>query len=192
MKVKSSFALLILMFAFIFGGFIFSEQKAFAAQRRKSAVITVYNNLSGTTYNKALDKVVQKELQRRLEGLYIELDSEPYAAKFRGKSLSDADLFDVVNAVKDSGADYLVYVELLPFDKHGTNYVAHFDKNMTASVFLWLIDVKQGKEFYKGSFSMASKDSSADWYVGNKSVALKALDGIMFKVGELISAKLPL
>lgn len=192
MKVKTGLLWGLLTFAFFIGILFCPDQTAFAQQRKKSAVITIYNNLSGTTYNKDLDKIVQKELQRRIEGLYIELDNEPYTTKFRGKSFSNADLFDVVSAVQDSGADYLVYVELLPFDKHGTNYVAHFDKTMTASVFLWLIDVKQGKEYYRGSFSMASKDSSADWYVGNKSVALKALDGIMFKVGELISAKLPL
>lgn len=163
-----------------------------AATRRKSAVISIYNNLSGSTYDKDLDKVVQKELQKRLEGLYIELDNEPYASQVKRKSLSNKDLSDVLSLLQGSHANYFVYIELLPFEKHGINYVAHFDKNMTASVFLWLVDLNQNKSIYRDYFSLVGKDSSPDWYIGNKSVALKALDGIMFKAGEIISAKLPL
>ncbi len=56
------------------------KNTSMASARKKSAVISIYNNLSDSTYDKDLDKVVQKELQKRLEGLYIELDNQPYAS----------------------------------------------------------------------------------------------------------------
>lgn len=168
------------------------KNTSIASARKKSAVISIYNNLSDSTYDKDLDKVVQKELQKRLEGLYIELDNQPYASLIKKESLSNKDLSDVLTLLQGPQANYFVYLELLPFKKHGINYVAHFDKNMTASVFLWLVDLNQSKTIYRDHFSLVGKDSSPDWYIGNKSVALKALDGIMFKAGEIISAKLPL
>ena len=63
---------------------------------------------------------------------------------------------------------------------------------MTSSVFIWIIDLKTNQDILRNTFSLKEKDSTGDWFIGDKSVALKSLRSMMFKIGEHISAKLPL
>lgn len=177
----------------LFCGLCFAPgNSAFASSRSKSAVLVVYSNHSGTTYNNELDKIVNAELQKRLEGLYIELDGEPYRSFFDNKDLAVISSKDVAARVKDSGTDYFIYLELRPFEKDSLyNGIYHW-KTMTATVLLWIIRMDNAETLYKDSFSLKGKDQTDSWFIGNKSVAKKALKSTMFKVGEIISAKLPL
>lgn len=71
--------------------------------RNKSSVLTVYVNNSGTTYNKELDKIVNAELKKRLEGLYIELDNEAYTNIFRERSVIEAEKYEIIPLADKSG-----------------------------------------------------------------------------------------
>lgn len=154
--------------------------------------MTVYINNSGTTYNKELDKIVNEELKKRLEGLYVELDNEEYIEIFKNKSIIQSEKREVIPLVDGSGARYFIYMELLPFvEKSDYNFVYH-NKAMTSSVFIWIIDLKTNQDILRNTFSLKEKDSTGDWFIGDKSVALKSLRSMMFKIGEHISAKLPL
>lgn len=160
--------------------------------RTKNTVLTVYINNSGTTYNKELDKIVNEELKKRLEGLYVELDNEEYIEAFKNKSIIQSEKREVIPLVDGSGARYFIYMELLPFvEKSDYNFVYH-NKAMTSSVFIWIIDLKTNQDILRNTFSLKEKDSTGDWFIGDKSVALKSLRSMMFKIGEHISAKLPL
>lgn len=160
--------------------------------RSKSSVLTVYVNNSGTTYNKELDKIVNDELKKRLEGLYIELDNEKYIDIFQKNSIIYAEKREVIPVVDKSRADYFIYIELLPFvEKSDYNFVYH-NKAMTSSVFLWIIDLRTNHDVIRKTFSLKEKDSTDAWFIGDKSVAIKSLKSMMFKIGEHISAKLPL
>lgn len=160
--------------------------------RSKSAVLTVYINHSGTTYNKDLDKIVKEELKKRLEGLYIELDNEKYVNAFLNHSIITSEKREVIPLVDTSGARYFIYLELLPFvEKSDYNFVYH-NKAMTSSVFVWIIDLQSNKDIVRNTFSLKEKDSTDAWFIGDKSVAIKSLKSMMFKIGEQISAKLPL
>ena len=64
-----------------------------------------------------LDKIVYAEFQKRLEGLYIELDGEPYKHLFKKTNMEDVADFDVINTIKESGTDYFIYLELLEIVK---------------------------------------------------------------------------
>ena len=144
--------------------------------RTKNTVLTVYINNSGTTYKKELDKKVNEE--------YIEI--------FKNKSIIQSEKREVIPLVDGSGARYFIYMELLPFvEISDYNFVYH-NKAITSSVFIWIIDLKTNQDILRNTFSLKEKDSTGDWFIGDKSVALKSLRSMMFKIGEHISAKLPL
>jgi hypothetical protein len=186
--VKSVLGIVLTVFSFC----LILTNTAFAAERQKHAVLTVYKNNSGTTYNNELDKIVHAELQKRLEGLYIELDGDPYKHLFKKKNMEDVADFDVIDAIKDAGTDYFIYLELYPFQQNENYNLIYYRKSMVATVLLRIMDINNKKTIYQGRFSLKSKDESDAWFIGNKSVAKKALTSAMYKVGEIISAKLPL
>lgn len=64
-------------------------------------------------------------------------------------------------------------------------YFIHW-RNQGEKVF----DVKSGKYIYNGKFTELAKDSSVIGDVGNKSVALKALDSVNAKISEVIASRL--
>ena len=163
-----------------------------AVSRRKTPILVIYKNFAHTGYDKELDAIVNAELQKRLEGLYLELDSSSYASQLGENSLTDDNLYDISTVFDGSGAKYLVYVELLPLG-HSTNYnLAYVRKTLYGSVFLWLVDLEKQSTIYRNSIMYKDKDATMDWWIGNKSVAKEALKKGMYKVGETISVQLPL
>ena len=53
-----------------------------------------------------------------------------------------------------------------------------------------IFDVKSGKYIYNGKFTELAKDSSVIGDIGNKSVALKALETVNAKISEVIASRL--
>ena len=191
--MKDRYVKSILGFVLMFCSFCFIyTNTTFAAERQKHAVLTIYNNNSGTTYNNELDKIVYAEFQKRLEGRYIELDGEPYKYLFKKTNMEAVSDFDVINTIKEAGTDYFIYLELYPFQQNENYNLIYHRKSMIATVLLRIMDINSKKTIYQGRFSLKSKDETDAWFIGNKSVAKKALTATMYKVGEIISAKLPL
>ena len=184
---------LILMVMFFSMCLLFANS-TFAA-RQKSSVLTIFENKAGTTYDDALDKVVNDELQDRLEGLYIELDSEPYRhilkRVYKAEELSEREMISKVN---DSGADYCIYLELKPVYLKDQDHFYYYHNSAVTTVFLWILDLKNKSTIYKDYVTLGYRDTADGIFysVGNKSVAKKALANTMFKVGEIIAVRLPL
>lgn len=62
---------------------------------------------------------------------------------------------------------------------------------MTSIVPFKIIDIKNNKYLYNGKFTEVAKDSSMVGGIGNKSVALKALDKVSEEMSAIIDVRLP-
>ena len=91
---------------------------------------------------------------------------------------------------KGSSVDYVVLVQVEPFVRKEKVTVFTLGKEMTAVVPFKIFDVKSGKYIYNGKFTELAKDSSVIGDVGNKSVALKALDSVNGKISGVIASRL--
>ena len=160
--------------------------------RRHSSVMLVINNIANTKYDDKLTKMMDESLHKKIDGIYNEMDSADYLTKFAGHSNENATAQDMLDLIKDSGTDYFVYAELQPFVKKSNFNLVYYDKAMTASFVLRIIDIKNCKELYNNKYSIESKDSTDYWFIGSGSVAKKALDSVLFRAGEAISVHLPL
>lgn len=187
--------LLLGIFVVLFSALLFLANTTFAA-RQKSSVLNVYENKAATTYDADLDKIVNSELQRRLEGLYVELDSDYYRhilkRVYKAETLSEREM---INLVKDSGADYFIYLELKPLVLKDYDHVLYYHKAAASTVFMWIIDLNNKHTLYKDYITLGYRDVTGGglfYSIGNKSVSKKALTATMYKVGEYITVKMPL
>ena len=62
------------------------EAKAAKSLRQKSSVLLVFNNIAGTRYDEKLTQIALEKLQKKIEGIYLEIDAEPYGENFKEKS----------------------------------------------------------------------------------------------------------
>ena len=187
--------LLLGIFVTLFSVLIFLPNTTFA-ERQKSSVLTVYENKAATTYDADLDKIVDGELQRRLEGLYVELDSDYYRhilkRVYQAETLPEREM---INLVKGSGADYFIYLELKPLLLKDYDHVLYYHKAAAPTVFVWIIDLNNNETLYKDYITVGYRDVTGGglfYSIGNKSVSKKALTATMYKVGEYITVKMPL
>ena len=81
-------------------------------------------------------------------------------------------------------------VQIEPFVRKEKVTVFTLGKEMTAVVPFKIFDVESGKYLYNGKFTELAKDSSVIGDVGNKSVALKALDSVNAKISGVIASRL--
>ena len=156
------------------------EAKAAKSLRQKSSVLLVFNNIAGTRYDEKLTQIALEKLQKKIEGIYLEIDAEPYGENFKEKSFEKASFAELTAQVDGCGADYFVYTELQPITKETTGLV------------LRIVDLKNDKELYNKKYLIKAEDSTDYFFIGSGSVAQKALDAILFRAGEAISVKLPL
>jgi type III secretory pathway lipoprotein EscJ len=54
------------------------EAEAAKSLRQKSSVLLVFNNIAGTRYDEKLTQIALEKLQKKIEGIYLEIDAEPY------------------------------------------------------------------------------------------------------------------
>lgn len=168
------------------------EAEAAKSLRQKSSVLLVFNNIAGTRYDEKLTQIALEKLQKKIEGIYLEIDAELYGENFKEKSFEKASFAELTAQVDGCGADYFVYTELQPITKETHFNFIYFDKNVETGLVLRIVDLKNDKELYNKKYLMKAEDSTDYFFIGSGSVAQKALDAILFRAGEAISVKLPL
>lgn len=168
------------------------EAEAAKSLRQKSSVLLVFNNIAGTRYDEKLIQIALEKLQKKIEGIYLEIDDEPYGENFKEKSFEKASFAELTAQVDGCGADYFVYTELQPITKETHFNFIYFDKNVETGLVLRIVDLKNDKELYNKKYVMKAEDSTDYFFIDSGSVAQKALDAILFRAGEAISVKLPL
>ena len=63
------------------------EAEAAKSLRQKSSVLFgCFNNIAGTRYDEKLTQIALEKLQKKIEGIYLEIDAEPYGENFKEKS----------------------------------------------------------------------------------------------------------
>ena len=168
------------------------EAEAAKSLRQKSSVLLVFNNIAGTRYDEKLTQIALEKLQKKIEGIYLEIDAEPYGENFKEKAFEKASFAELTAQVDGCGADYFVYTELQPITKETHFNFIYFDKNVETGLVLRIVDLKNDKELYNKKYLIKAEDSTDYFFIGSGSVAQKALDAILFRAGEAISVKLPL
>ena len=169
-----------------------AKLKRLKACDRKAACFLVFNNIAGTRYDEKLTQIALEKLQKKIEGIYLEIDAEPYGENFKEKSFEKASFAELTAQVDGCGADYFVYTELQPITKETHFNFIYFDKNVETGLVLRIVDLKNDKELYNKKYLIKAEDSTDYFFIGSGSVAQKALDAILFRAGEAISVKLPL
>lgn len=160
--------------------------------RQKSNVLVVFNDQSGRDNGERLRTIAHEALYRKVEGIYNVIDSKPYEEKMNTVEHMQDTPEVLCESVKDSTADYFVYVELMPFQQaEGYDLIWH-SKKMTANLGLIILNVKDGKEIFRETYSVEKEDDTDFFIVGSPSMARKSLKGALFTVGEAISVHLPL
>ena len=96
-----------------------------------------------------------------------------------------------MDAFAGSGIDYCIYLEITPFVARDKITLFTIGKDITTSVPFKIIDLSTGKYIYTGKFTEKASDSTIIGDIGNKSVALKALDSAGEKILSVIQTRLP-
>ena len=122
------------------------------------------------------------------------VDGAPYMEKLNKIGFMDigsAERADIVDAFAGDGVDYCIYLEVQPFVARDKVTFFTVGKDMTTSIPFKMIDLVSGKYLYVGKFTEKASDSTAIGGIGNKSVAIKALNNVGQKIASIIDVRLP-
>lgn len=180
-------------------------KKAMAEEQNKNAamnmsselpqVAIIYINNAKSTYDAEVDNELFKYLNKSLpEDVYELVDGAPYAEKLNKlgyMDIADAERTDIVDAFAGEGIDYCIYLEVQPFVARDKLTFFTVGKDITTAVPFKMIDLVNNKYLYVGKYTEKASDSTMIGGIGNKSVALKALDVVGQKISSVIDVRLP-
>ena len=180
-------------------------KKAMAEEQNKNAamnmsselpkVAIIYINNAKSTYDAEVDNELFKYLNKSLpEDVYELVDGAPYAEKLNKlgyMDIADAERADIVDAFAGEGIDYCIYLEVQPFVARDKLTFFTVGKDITTAVPFKMIDLVNNKYLYVGKYTEKASDSTMIGGIGNKSVALKALDVVGQKISSVIDVRLP-
>ncbi len=171
-------------------------KNATPADRAKLPKVAVmYVNNAKTTYDDEVDKGILKYLDTALPEITYELvDGAPYMeklAKIGFVDVGSAERADIVDAFQGDGVDYCIYLEVQPFVARDKVTFFTIGKDMTTSIPFKMINLISGKYLYVDKFAVKASDSTVIGGIGNKSVAIKALDNVGQKIASIIDVRLP-
>ncbi len=175
------------------------RKMAMEAQREKLAkmpkVAVMYINNSQTTYNDEIDQLLLSNLTKSINTeTYQYIDGTPYIERLSKIGIVDittAERADIIDAFEGEDIDYAVFLQIDPFIRKDKMTFFTVGKEMTAIVPFKIIDVKNNRYLYNGKFTEIAKDSSMLGDIGNKSVAIKAVEKVNDKVASVIDVRLP-
>ena len=162
------------------------------APKKKLALMFVNN--AKTTYDAVLNTMIADNFDKVLKPKYEVVTGTKYVELLNKAGIVDistAERADIVNIVQGEDVDYILYAELQPFVRKEKRTYFTYGLDMTAVMPIKIIDVKRNVYLYNGKFTELAKDSSAIGGIGNKSVAIKALDNTLDKMNSVIAARLP-
>lgn len=171
--------------------------QAALAERQKNMpkVIILYVNNAKTTYDDEVDKKIKTNLEKAISPeKYLIIEGAPYIEKLKKAGIVDiatAERADIISAFAGEDIDYVVFLEVQPFIARDKMTFFTIGKDITATVPFKMIDVVNNKYLYNGKFTEKASDSSAIGGIGNKSVAMKALDKINGQINATIAERLP-
>ena len=149
------------------------EAEAAKSLRQKSSVLLVFNNIAGTRYDEKLTQIALEKLQKKIEGIYLEIDAEPYGENFKEKSFEKASFAELTAQVDGCGQIILFIPSCsLLQKKHNFNFI-YFDKNVETGLVLRIVDLKNDKELYNKKYLIKAEDSTDYFFIGSGSVAQK-------------------
>ncbi len=166
-----------------------------AAERQKASVAVVFINNARTTYDDELNAKINAWFGTKVDGIYKVVAGEPFKTKMEKLGLatiSESEKADLLTVFEGEDIDYAVLAELQPFIRKQRLTFFIYGKDMTATMYLKILDLRNGKYLYNGKFIVRARDSTEAGLIGNKSVAFKALDSVFIEMGEVISFRLPL
>ncbi len=176
---------------------ITAEKDADAVAQTSSLpkVAIMYVNNAKSTYDDAVDQEIFRYLNKALPtDTYDLVDGAPYVEKLNKMGymdISTAERADFMDVFAGEGIDYCIYLEIAPFVARDKMTFFTIGKDITTAIPLKIIDLSTGRYLYTGKFTEKASDSSMIGGIGNKSVALKALDSAGEKILSVIQVRLP-
>ena len=165
---------------------------AMAAEMPRVAII--YANNANTTYDDAINDCILQNLDKELSGKFNVSRSDSVIQKLADKGMTDlsmAERRDIMDVVADEGFDYIICLTLEPFQRKEKFSVFTQGIEIIASVPVKIIDVKGDRYIYNGKFVEKHYDSTWIGTVGNKSVALAALEKVNKGINKVLKEKMP-
>lgn len=165
---------------------------AMAAEMPRVAII--YSNNANTTYDDAINNCILQNLDKGLSGKFNVSRSDSVIQKLADKGMTDlsmAERRDIMDVVADEGFDYIICLTLEPFQRKEKFSVFTQGIEIIASVPVKIIDVKGDRYIYNGKFVEKHYDSTWIGTVGNKSVALAALEKVNKGINKVLKEKMP-
>lgn len=158
-------------------------------------VAVLYINNSKSTYNDEVDMRVLPSLGQALPAeKYNLIDGAIYIERLSKVGIADlstAERADILEAFRGDDIDYIVILEIQPFVARDKLTFFTVGKDITTAVPFKIIDVVNGRYLYNGKFTEKASSSSMIGGIGNKSVALKALDTVNTQIASVIETRLP-
>ncbi|ORU00792.1 hypothetical protein D081_0774 [Anaerovibrio sp. JC8] len=156
-------------------------------------VAVVYTNNANTTYDAELDDCVLNNLKQNLSSHFEVVKNETVVKKLADTGLTDlsmAERRDIVDALSDEAFDYVICLSIEPFQRKEKFTFFTQGIEMIATVPFKVIDVKNDKYLYNGKFVEKQSDSTWIGTVGNKSVAIEALQKVNKGINKVIREKM--
>ena len=187
MKRLSMTRILLLTFLLV----LTAVSAAMAAEMPRVAI--VYVNNAKTTYDDALDDCILKNLNESLSKNFAVSRSDAVLKKLADSGMTDlamAERRDIMDAVAGEGFDYIICLSLEPFQRKEKFSFFTQGIEIIATAPFKVIDVKGDRYLYNGKFVEQHYDSTWIGTVGNKSVALEAMQKINKDIHKVIKEKM--
>ncbi|MBR5797194.1 MAG: hypothetical protein IKY32_03160 [Phascolarctobacterium sp.] len=162
---------------------------------RLPKVAVMYVNNSQTDFYKAIDKEIMKNFKVILNPyVYQFIDGTPYLEALADMGIEDlttAERADILDAYEGSDIDYIIFLQIEPMLRKDKVTTFTKGKEMTAVAPFKILDLKNRKALYNGRVTRVGDRSTVFFKLGNKSVALEAIELINDKVNYEIKKRLP-
>lgn len=157
-------------------------------------VAVLYANNAKTTYDAVLDDCILQNLEKALSSRgyeFVKNDAALESLKSMGMNdLSMAERRDIIEAVNSIDFNYIICVTVEPMIRKEKFSLLTQGIEMTATVPFKMIDAKADRYLYNGKFLEKQGSSTPIGSVGNKSVALKALNKVNESINKVVAEKL--
>ena len=162
---------------------------------RLPKVAVMYVNNSQASYYKAIDKEIMKNFKVILNPyIYQFIDGTPYMKQLAEMGIEDlttAERADILDAYEGSDIDYVIFLQIEPMWRKDKVTTFSKGKEMTAVAPFKMLDIKNRKALYNGRITRVGETSTMFFKLGNKSVAMEAIELINEKVNYEIKKRLP-